>query len=87
MPASLVTSFGGTGIHVFSVPGRPGIGVHAGRSRDPYSPGGRTLGCIRVPSSAMFKINETHRTDRLTHIYVSRSVQEAAIQSAPRVIA
>jgi len=87
LPGATAATYGGTGIHIFSVPGRPGMGVHAGRSIDPMRPGGKTLGCIRVPTAAMFKINQTHSADRLTHIYVGRSVEEAAIERGPHGIA
>src|SRR3954454_1707465 len=32
-PAGHHAPYGRTGIHVFSVPGRPGMGVHAGRTK------------------------------------------------------
>lgn len=87
LPGAMAARYGGTGIHVFAVPGRAGMGVHAGRSINSNKPGGKTLGCIRVPTAAMFKINQTHSADRLTHIYVGRSVQEAAIQSEHNMFA
>jgi hypothetical protein len=70
MPASLVDTYGGTGIHVFKVPERPGIGVHAGRSQNPNIPGWNTLGCIRTTSEAMVFINKMHESDGITHISV-----------------
>jgi hypothetical protein len=72
LPASAKTAYGGTGIHVFIVPGRSGMGVHAGREIDYSKLGGVTLGCIRVPADAMLEINRVHAGDRLTHIYVAK---------------
>ena len=55
----------------FMVPGCPGIGVHAGRTKgEPMAVGGMTLGCIRVPTAAMQTINELHSTDPLIAIVV-----------------
>jgi hypothetical protein len=78
MPASLNTAYGGTGIHVFIVPGRSGMGVHAGRSMDPSRAGGKTLGCIRTSTEAMLKINAVHAEDPLSHIAVARGYTLAA---------
>jgi hypothetical protein len=78
MPASLNTAYGGTGIHVFAVPGRSGMGVHAGRSLDVAKPGGKTLGCIRTSTEAMFRINAVHRDDPLSHVAVARGFTLAA---------
>lgn len=71
LPAAATTAYGGTGIYVFSVPGRTGMGVHAGRSTDYDKPGGKTLGCIRVSTVAMLRINAQHQNDPLTHIFVA----------------
>ena len=71
MPTCHPTKYGCFGIQVFTVPGRPGIGVHAGRTQgEPIAVGGRTLGCIRVPAAAMQTINEHHSTDQLLAIVV-----------------
>ena len=73
LPAALHSPYGSTGIHVFSVHGRPGLGVHAGRTLGkPFQLGGLTLGCIRVPTEAMYTINNTHRTDPLQEIEIAR---------------
>ncbi len=70
-PACHPTAYGCFGIHVFAVTGRPGIGVHAGRTHgEPLDLGGKTLGCIRVPVDAMLLINTTHNTDPLVGIQV-----------------
>lgn len=76
-PAAYNATFGGAGIHVFIVEGRTGMGIHAGRSIVPSKPGGKTLGCIRVPADAMISINNAHRDDNLSHILVARSMEEA----------
>ncbi len=71
MPACHATAYGCSGIHVFAVPGRPGIGVHSGRTKgEPLSLGGKTLGCIRVPPGAMIQINAAPNGDRLVGIQV-----------------
>ena len=73
LPAATHAAYGSTGIHVFTVHGRPGLGVHAGRTTGkPFELGGVTLGCIRVPAEAMFMINETHRIDPLEEIELTR---------------
>lgn len=72
LPGAYLGAFGGLGIHVFSVKGRSGLGVHAGRTwGQPDVLGGKTLGCIRVTAPAMLKINETHRKDPLKEIELS----------------
>jgi len=64
-------AYGCDGIHVFAVPGRSGMGIHAGRTTGaPDILGGKTLGCIRIPPNAMETINKIHRTDPLKYIYV-----------------
>jgi len=70
LPASMHSKYGGTGIHVFEVSGRPGMGVHAGRTVDPTKVGGVTMGCVRTTTEGMFKINDVHREDALTHLVV-----------------
>jgi hypothetical protein len=73
LPAAFHAPFGATGIHVFSVHRRPGLGVHAGRTfGKPFQVGGVTLGCIRVPSEAMYMINDTHRLDPLQEIEITK---------------
>ena len=69
MPACHNTAYGCFGIHVFSVPNRPGIGVHAGRTQGQINViGGKTLGCIRIPPNAMQVVNQTHNEDKITAI-------------------
>jgi len=71
-PASYDLSYGGQGIHIFSVQGREGLGVHAGRTfGQPGVLGRQTMGCVRVTTEAMRKINQTHANDRLTEIEIS----------------
>src|SRR4051812_5583718 len=49
-PACSASAYGCFGIYIFDVDGRPGMGVHAGRTHgEPGRLGGKTLGCIRVP--------------------------------------
>lgn len=73
LPAGAHAAFGTTGIHVFTVRGRPGLGVHAGRTiGKPFELGGVTLGCVRVPSEAMYMINNTHNIDPLQEIEIAR---------------
>lgn len=70
-PGCFNTSYGCDGVHVFSVPGRSGMGVHAGRTFGQTGKvGGKTLGCIRVPVDAMKAINDWHRHDPLVTIQV-----------------
>jgi hypothetical protein len=70
-PGCYPTAYGCEGIHVFSVPGRLGMGVHAGRTKgEPGLTGGKTMGCIRVPTEAMSSINSLHNRDALTKIEV-----------------
>lgn len=83
LPAAATTAYGGTGIYVFTVPGRSGMGVHAGRSIDYGRPGGKTLGCIRVSTVAMLRINLQHRTDPLTHIFVANGLSSEAMHALP----
>jgi len=72
LPAAFHSPYGSTGIHVFSVNGRPGLGVHAGRTfGKAFELGGATMGCIRVPSEAMYMINDTHRVDALEALEVT----------------
>jgi hypothetical protein len=72
LPGAVRQAYGGLGIHVFSVAGRPGIGVHAGRTLgQPEALGGITTGCIRVTPAAMQSINTCHRVDRLSGIWVA----------------
>lgn len=73
LPGAAIDAFGGTGIHVFTVLNRSGMGIHAGRSMNYDIPGGKTLGCVRVTTTAMLAINERHRTDPLSHIYVANT--------------
>jgi hypothetical protein len=70
-PAGYHAPYGRTGIHVFTVHGREGLGVHAGRTLGgSFQLGGVTNGCIRVPTEAMQTINDTHRADPIQEITV-----------------
>jgi len=71
-PACYDSAYGCEGIHVFSVKGRSGLGVHAGRTLgQPDVVGKKTLGCIRVPANAMGTINRIHIADPLIKIEVN----------------
>jgi len=82
LPAAAGTAYGGTGIHVFTLSNRTGMGVHAGRSMDYNAPGGKTLGCIRVTTTGMLRINSQHLHQRLTHLYVANVSAVEAWQPA-----
>lgn len=70
-PVCFSTALGCQGIHVFAVAGRPGLGIHAGRTRGAASAvGGVTMGCIRVSDEAMMAINALHTHDRIMLIDV-----------------
>lgn len=70
-PGCYNTAYGCEGIHVFTVPGRSGMGVHSGRTDGSDGKvGGKTLGCIRVPNDAMHAINAQHSKDALKKIEV-----------------
>jgi hypothetical protein len=72
LPGAYDLSYGGQGIHIFSVQDRDGLGVHAGRTwGQPDTLGRVTMGCVRVTTEAMRKINQTHLTDPLTEIEIS----------------
>jgi hypothetical protein len=68
------SAYGTHGIYVFNVPGRVGMGVHAGRKnvgilKGPQHP---TMGCIRTTEDAMAVIQSTHEGgDKLELIAVS----------------
>lgn len=65
------TAYGCTGVHVFEVKGRTGMGVHSGRTDGSDDKvGGKTLGCVRAPTNAMQTINEVHRTNPIVAIVV-----------------
>lgn len=76
-PACIASAYGCEGIHVFdtSEHDRSGMGIHAGRVRNPgtfgLKIGGKTLGCIRTSETAMRQINLTHESDPLSHIHVT----------------
>ena len=73
LPAASHAAYGSTGIHVFTVRGRPGLGVHAGRTvGKPFELGGVTMGCIRVPAEAMYMINDTHRVDPIEELEIAK---------------
>lgn len=70
-PGCFHGAYGCNGIHVFDVPGRSGMGIHAGRTNGaPDILGGKTLGCIRIPPNAMEMINKINRIDPIKFIYV-----------------
>lgn len=69
-PGCRSTAYGCEGIHIFEVPGRSGMGVHAGRTQSADALGGTTMGCIRVPGAAMSAINRAHNGDPLSGIVV-----------------
>jgi len=72
MPGCHPSAYGCFGIHVFDVPGRTGMGVHAGRTDgEPLKVGGKTLGCVRVTPEAMVAINAAHNKEALGAIVVS----------------
>jgi hypothetical protein len=81
LPAAANTAYGGTGIYVFDVPGRTGMGVHAGRSINYDKPGGKTLGCIRVSTVAMLRINAQHQSDPITHIFIANRRSLEAVKA------
>jgi RHS repeat-associated protein len=58
--------YGSCGNFVFDVPGRPGIGVHSGRS----GPQSRTEGCIRTTDECTKTMLNLNSTDPLTNITV-----------------
>jgi hypothetical protein len=68
------SAYGTHGIYVFKVPGRTGMGVHAGRKnvgklKGPQHP---TMGCIRTTEDAMAVIQSTHSGgDKLGSIMVT----------------
>lgn len=64
--AAANSEVGAHGNFIFVVPGHPGMGVHAGRA----GPQSVTGGCIRTTDGAMQRIQDLHRTDRLTQITV-----------------
>lgn len=63
-------SISNSGIYIFEVPGRRGLGVHAGRNNNWQHP---TKGCIRTNEESMSQIRATHANDPLTHIRVETS--------------
>ena len=70
-PAGYHAPYGRTGIYVFTVPGRNGMGIHAGRTLGgTLQVGGVTYGCIRVPTEAMQIINDTHQVDPIQEMTV-----------------
>lgn len=70
------SAYGTQGIFVFTVPGRTGMGVHAGRqhvqdSKGRQGPAYNTLGCIRTTEAAMTQLRSTHNGgDPITTITV-----------------
>ena len=70
------STYGSHGVLVFDVPGREGMGVHAGRLGVPDGRGRSghkhaTMGCIRTTEDAMEDILDLHADDPLTHIVVT----------------
>jgi hypothetical protein len=80
------SAYGTKGIFIFTVPGRVGMGVHAGRQNiadglGRKGPAHCTLGCIRTTEEAMGTIKDTHEGgDALTEILV----MEGALGDFPR---
>jgi len=68
-PADPNGPYGTHGIFTFKVPGRSGMGVHAGRanSGEPKHP---TLGCVRTTGDCMSQISDFVGTDPLTTLTV-----------------
>lgn len=64
--SSTTGSYGSHGIHVFTVPGHSGVGVHSGRN----GPESVTEGCVRTTDPCMELINELHKTDPLIGITI-----------------
>ena len=58
--------YGSNGNFVFKVPGRPGMGIHSGRS----GPQSKTLGCIRTTDEATKFLLDLNQTDPLRTITV-----------------
>lgn len=58
--------YGSNGNHVFSVPGRIGMGIHSGRS----GPQSKTLGCIRTTDEATEFLRKLNQIDPLRTITV-----------------
>ena|SRR5690348_7505870 len=70
------TVFGTQGVLLFLVPGRDGMGVHAGRQNSADGLGRKgpfhcTFGCIRTSEDAMRAISDTDAKDRVTEITVT----------------
>jgi len=66
--------YGTKGIYIFHVPGRTGMGVHAGR-KNSGGPKHVTMGCIRTTEEAMSMIEATHDGgDKLHHIELTEGV-------------
>ena len=61
--------YGSYGIDVFSVPGRPGIGVHSGRANK-GGPNAPTLGCVRTNNNCMQQITDFQATDPMQSITI-----------------
>ncbi|MDH5525397.1 MAG: DUF6531 domain-containing protein [Desulfobulbaceae bacterium] len=76
-PESGPNGFFGIGNFVFDVPGRPGMGIHAGR-KDKCDRAGRcgenyaTDGCVRTTDEAIQFMKDLHSTDPLESITVIR---------------
>ncbi|HOY05722.1 MAG TPA: hypothetical protein PLO67_10000 [Saprospiraceae bacterium] len=74
-PGCYRSAYGCEGIHVFRVPARSGIGIHAGRTLGQPdvvdAVKGKTLGCIRIPADAMVYINRMHKSDPISVIVVT----------------
>jgi hypothetical protein len=68
--------FGSRGILTFLVPGRDGMGIHAGRQNNADKLGRKgpfhcTFGCVRTTEDAMKAISDTDAKDRVTEITVT----------------
>ena len=69
------SAYGSSGIFIFNVPGREGLGVHSGRATTAdqagrTGPQHATNGCIRTTDEATAQIVQTHSTDPVTQIRV-----------------
>lgn len=68
-PADPNGPFGSYGIFIFTVPGRPGMGVHSGRANS-GGPKHPTEGCVRTTDNCMQQINNFQATDPLKKITI-----------------
>lgn len=62
-------AYGSNGIFIFTVPGRPGMGLHSGRQNN-GGPNHPTLGCIRTTDNGTSLLKYLVATDPLTSMIV-----------------